>query len=58
MLNCKLDKVKILFNFSEKSSVQYNGETANEKLRYTYNTVGADADGLWITFDRTVRIFC
>ena len=33
----------------EKSSVQYNGETANEKLRYTYNTVGVDADGLWIT---------
>ena len=49
MLNYKSDKVRILFNFLEKSSVQYNGETANEKLRYTYNTVGADADGLWIT---------
>ena len=49
MLNYKSDKVRILFNFLEKSSVQCNGETANEKLRYTYNTVGADADGLWIT---------
>lgn len=49
MLNYKSDKVRILFNFLEKSSVQYNGETANEKLRYTYNTVGVDADGLWIT---------
>ena len=49
MLNYKSDKVRILFNCLEKSSVQYNGETANEKLRYTYNTVGADADGLWIT---------
>ena len=49
MLNYKSDKVRILFNCLEKSSVQYNGETANEKLRYTYNTVGVDADGLWIT---------
>ena len=49
MLNYKSDKVRILFNFLEKSSVQCNGETANEKLRYTYNTVGVDADGLWIT---------
>ena len=49
MLNYKSDNVRILFNFLEKSSVQCNGETANEKLRYTYNTVGADADGLWIT---------